>query len=99
MKDETEKKDVTVTDGKPMLCEVLTIEQKRQLAAESFERSNIVYRHICRTQMMRSDFKDGSGYGIFSGSRNYDDVFVKFDKLNERQKLLLSKWGLLEYLT
>jgi len=48
--------------------------------------------------MMMNDFKDGSGYGIFSGSRNYDDVYVRFDKLNERQIALLNEWGLSQHL-
>lgn len=84
--------------GNVLLCEVLSVKQKRQLAAEKFDVHNYVYRNICHSEMMMNDFKDGSGYGIFSGSRNYDDVYVKFDKLNERQIALLNEWGLSRHL-
>lgn len=90
--------NVSPAIAKPMLCEVLSVKQKRQLAAEKFDVHNYVYRNICHSEMMMNDYKDGSGYGIFSGSRNYDDVYVKFDKLNERQIALLNKWGLSQHL-
>lgn len=98
MENETTINHQAPTDAKPMLCEVLSVKQKRQLAAEKFDVHNYVYRNICHSEMMMNDFKDGSGYGIFSGSRNYDDVYVKFDKLNERQIALLNEWGLLQHL-
>jgi len=97
MQKETINKE-TPAIGNVLLCEVLSVKQKRQLAAEKFDVHNYVYRNICHSEMMMNDFKDGSGYGIFSGSRNYDDVYVKFDKLNERQIALLNEWGLSQHL-
>lgn len=82
-----------------MLCKALSVQQKRELAAEKFEVHNYAYRNICHSQMMMNDFKDGTGYGIFSGSRNYDDIYVKFDKLNERQIALLKRWGLSQHIS
>jgi hypothetical protein len=98
METKTSLNHETPPAAKPLLCEVLSVKQKRQLAAEKFDVHNYVYRNICHTEMMMNDFKDGSGYGIFSGSRNYDDVYVRFDKLNERQISLLNEWGLSQHL-
>ena len=95
---EAEIKHETPPFGKPLLCEVLSVNQKRELAAEKFDVHNYVYRNICHSEMMMNDFKDGNGFGIFSGSRNYVDVYVRFDKLNERQIALLNEWGLSQHL-
>ena len=85
------------TDANNVLCEVLSIQQKRELASEQFEKHNYAYRNICWAEKMGSNFK--GGYFIFSGSRNFDDVYVVFNELNDRQKELIREWGFYQYLT
>lgn len=81
---------------KQTLCEILSIKQKRELASEQFLQHNYAYRSICWEEKFGGNLKNG--YYIFSGSRNFDDVYVDFSKLNERQLALLNEWGLSEYI-
>lgn len=80
----------------PLLCAVLSEKQKRQLAAEQFAEHNYLYRGICWNGIFMN-YNNETGFGIFSDSRNYDDVYIKYDKLNERQIALLVSWGVSQH--
>jgi hypothetical protein len=75
-----------------LLSEVLTEEQKRELAYVGHFSGT--YQSMCWQNPIK-DLQDKSGFVIVSTDRNYDDTVVKMSSLKQSQKDLLKEWNVL----